>query len=85
MLGDLSHSTEFGDDGYQKGVGTKFYQAPEILLGEDRYDEKIDVFSMGLVLAHLVMKRPLFSGKTDHEQLYEMFTLLGSPTQNTWP
>ena len=70
---------------YEKFVGSKNYQAPEILLGDDKYDEKIDVFSLGLVFAHIILGRPLFSANTNAEMLYEMFSLLGSPTQNTWP
>lgn len=51
----MSNSAEFGRSSYEKNVGTKNYQAPEILLGDDKYDEKIDVFSMGLVFAHMIL------------------------------
>ena len=54
-MGDLSAGCEFGDGGYEKNVGTKNYQAPEILLGDDHYDEKIDVFSLGLVIAEMIL------------------------------
>lgn len=40
-------------------------RAPEILLGSDRYDEAIDMWAVGCVMAELLRNEPLFPGKTE--------------------
>jgi len=48
-IGDFGLSTDTG-----KGdVGTPTYGAPEQTAGKDRYDEKVDVYSLGLILFEL--------------------------------
>jgi serine/threonine protein kinase len=34
-----------------EGVATRWYRAPEILLGSQKYDEKADIWSVGCILA----------------------------------
>jgi len=43
-----------------EGVATRWYRAPEILLGSQKYDEKADMWSVGCILAEMVLKNPLF-------------------------
>ena len=66
-------------------VVTMWYKAPELLLGSQRYSYAIDVWSVGCVLAELLLLRPLFPGKTEVEQLDCIFRTLGSPTEDEWP
>jgi serine/threonine protein kinase len=40
---------------------SRYYRAPEIILGS-RYDEKIDMWSAGCVLAEMYTGKPLFPG-----------------------
>jgi calcium-dependent protein kinase len=50
-----------------KTYGTPYYIAPEILAGE--YDEKCDVWSVGVIMFILLSGRPPFDGDSDEEIL----------------
>ena len=43
-------------------VSTRWYRAPELLLGMNLYTEKIDVFAYGCVMAELLRLEALFPG-----------------------
>ncbi|KAK1941897.1 putative serine/threonine-protein kinase/receptor [Phytophthora citrophthora] len=51
-LADFGLSRELEDHTVTAGVGTPLWMAPEVMMGE-RYDEKIDIFSFGVVLSEL--------------------------------
>ncbi|RLN91339.1 hypothetical protein BBJ28_00016340, partial [Nothophytophthora sp. Chile5] len=51
-LTDFGVSRELIDTTMTAGVGTSLWMAPEVLLGE-RYDEKADMFSFGVVMSEL--------------------------------
>lgn len=65
-------------------VITLWYRPPEILLGATRYGPAVDMWSAGCILAELLLGRPLFTGKTEMEQLEQIFDLLGTPTLDSW-
>eukprot|EP00966_Prymnesium_polylepis_P086177 1994698-Prymnesium_polylepis.1 len=44
---------------------TRWYRAPEILLGETRYAAPVDMWSFGCVLAECVNNQPLFAGDSE--------------------
>ena len=50
-------------------VATRWYRAPEILLGSKRYTKTVDIWSLGCVLAEMVMGKPLFPGDSTTNQL----------------
>ncbi|GLC35621.1 hypothetical protein PLESTF_001395400 [Pleodorina starrii] len=66
-------------------VVTLWYRAPEVLLGSEEYDESIDMWSCGAVLAELVCGEPLFPASSEGECLNMMANLLGAPTERIWP
>ena len=43
-------------------VATRWYRAPEILLGSQRYSKAVDVWSIGCILGKLVNKKAIFPG-----------------------
>jgi serine/threonine-protein kinase TNNI3K len=51
-LTDFGVSRERSDATMTAGIGSSLWMAPEVMLGE-RYDEKSDVFSFGVVLSEL--------------------------------
>ena len=65
-----------------QNVATRWYRAPEILLGSCKYDESVDLWSAGCVLYEIICKRPLFLGKNDVEQILQIFQLNGTPAPN---
>lgn len=50
-----------------KLIGTSYYIAPEIIEGE--YDQRCDIWSLGVILYILVTAVPPFDGQNDREIL----------------
>ncbi|KAM0935866.1 putative cyclin-dependent kinase CMGC-CDK-PITSLRE family [Dioscorea sansibarensis] len=65
-------------------VESRWYRSPELLLGEKKYTAAIDVWSVGCIMAEMVMKKVLFRGKTESDQLHKIFSVLGSPESESW-
>lgn len=69
---------------YSHQVATRWYRAPELLLGGREYDFAVDMWAVGTVLAELLHLVPLFPGQSDIDQLVRIFQVLGSP-EKLWP
>jgi len=70
---------------YTHEVVTLWYRAPEVLLGSTRYSCPVDIWSLGAIFAEMVTKRPLFHGDSEIDQLFRIFRILTTPTEDTWP
>ncbi|KAJ5035951.1 hypothetical protein NUH16_003817 [Penicillium rubens] len=57
------------------------YKAPAIMLAWKWYDEKVDIWSAGCILAEMILSRPLFPGKDHIGQFCVITQLLGSPPE----
>lgn len=55
------------------------YKAPELLLGMKVYTTAVDMWSIGCLMAEVLSNRPLFNGKTELEQINNIFRTLGTP------
>lgn len=66
-------------------VVTLWYRPPEILMGQEAYAPPVDMWAVGTIFAEMVTKQPLFPGDSEIDQLYTIFRLLGTPTNETWP
>jgi serine/threonine protein kinase len=44
------------------------YRCPEMLLGSVKYNEKVDIWSVGVLLTHLLLKEPLFYAGGSHNR-----------------
>uniref|UniRef100_A0A0E0MLW7 [RNA-polymerase]-subunit kinase n=1 Tax=Oryza punctata TaxID=4537 RepID=A0A0E0MLW7_ORYPU len=69
---------------YSNPIGTRWYCAPEILLGSTDYDERVDAWSLGCIMAELLARKPLFRGSSDREQLGEIVDVLGVNDIKRW-
>ena len=60
-------------------IQTRWYRAPEILLGVTQCCPSMDIWSLGCIFAELYTISPLFRGTNAHHQLDEIFKLRGTP------
>lgn len=70
---------------YTHEVVTLWYRAPEVLLNTQRYGCPIDVWSIGCIFAEMAQGKPLFQGDSEIDQLFRIFRILTTPTEDTWP
>ncbi|CAG9764341.1 unnamed protein product [Ceutorhynchus assimilis] len=80
----LSRSFSLPTRTYTHEVVTMWYRAPELLLGEKMYCTGVDIWSLGCVMAEMLMKRALFPGDSEIDQLYKIFKIMGTPTEEKW-
>mmetsp|Transcript_6347 Transcript_6347/g.8882 ORF Transcript_6347/g.8882 Transcript_6347/m.8882 type:complete len:710 (-) Transcript_6347:123-2252(-) len=66
-------------------VITRWYRAPEVLLGCNTYDCAVDMWSVGCIVAEMSRKRPFFTGESDIDQIHTIFRTLGTPGVQQWP
>jgi serine/threonine protein kinase len=66
-------------------VVTLWYRPPEILLGSTTYAPPVDVWAVGPILVEMITKRPLFPGDCEIDEIYKIFRLLGTPSEEAWP
>ncbi|GMF05089.1 unnamed protein product [Ambrosiozyma monospora] len=59
---------------------SRFYRAPEVCLGA-RYDTKIDIWSLGTIVAELFTGVPLFQCKDEFELFNEFLAFCGVPSK----
>ncbi|EOD39588.1 hypothetical protein EMIHUDRAFT_433442 [Emiliania huxleyi CCMP1516] len=69
---------------YTHEVVTLWYRAPEILLGAKQYSCPVDIWSVGTIIPEMVTGHPLLPGDSEIDELFKIFRLLGTPTENMW-
>lgn len=62
-------------------ICSRYYRAPELIFGATEYTTAIDMWSVGCVLAELLLGQPLFPGESAVDQLVEIIKILGTPTR----
>ncbi|KAL0026283.1 hypothetical protein WJX77_008174 [Trebouxia sp. C0004] len=61
-------------------VSTRWYRAPELLLGSSHYGKEVDMWAVGCIMGELIDGQPLFPGDSDIDQLFVIQKLLGPLT-----
>ncbi|KAF8820111.1 putative cell-cycle-associated protein kinase GSK [Cardiosporidium cionae] len=73
-------------------VCSRWYRAPELLFGSLKYSVAVDLWSLGCIIAELVLLRPIFPGQAlstekstrcgadEPYQLVEIMKVIGSPS-----
>ena len=67
------------------GVITLWYRPTELLLGAKAYSTKIDMWSVGCILAEMFRRAALLMGDEEEKQLELTFDTLGHPSVEEWP
>ena len=62
-------------------ICSRYYRAPELVFEATEYTCSIDVWSVGCVMAELMLGNPLFPGESGVDQLIEIIKVLGTPTK----
>ena len=65
-------------------IQSKAYRAPEVIVG-GKYNEKIDIWSVGCIFGEMVNMKPLFAGSSEKDQLKKIFKSIGTPLLDNWP
>ncbi|XP_055379207.1 cyclin-dependent kinase-like 4 isoform X1 [Condylostylus longicornis] len=64
-------------ENYTDYVATRWYRAPELLVGDTQYGTPVDVWAIGCVFAELVRGQALWPGRSDVDQLFLIRKTLG--------
>ena len=60
-------------------VATRWYRAPEILLGSTKYTKAVDQWSVGCILGELIVGKAIFPGTSTLNQIERILELTGKP------
>lgn len=66
-------------------VITLWYRPPELLLGALEYTPKIDMWSVGCIIAEMFRRSGFLKGADEATQLDLIFRVVGHPTEEEWP
>jgi len=69
----IASSGEF----YTDYVATRWYRAPELLVGDPNYGKAVDVWAIGCLIVEMLSGRPLFPGDSEIDQLYQVVNCFG--------
>ena len=60
----LARSTVYKSaSGFTEYVVTRWYRAPDLMVSSRNYTAAIDMWSVGCILAEMLLRKPLFPGK----------------------
>jgi len=87
ILADFGLARSFADPylNMTHQVITRWYRPPELLFGAKQYSGAVDVWSMGMVFAELLLRVPLLAGMSDLDQISKICEAFGTPTEENWP
>ncbi|XP_044130891.1 mitogen-activated protein kinase 15-like, partial [Bufo gargarizans] len=70
-----------GNPALTEYVATRWYRAPEILLASHRYTKGVDMWSVGCILAEMLLGKPLFPGTSTINQIERIMSFIPTPSQ----
>ena len=86
-LADFGLARSFSDPyrNMTSNVITRWYRPPELLFGAKHYSGAVDIWSVGLVFAELILRIPYLAGDTEIHQISLICQAIGTPTEDNWP
>jgi serine/threonine protein kinase len=68
------------DEGSTSYIASRYYRAPELILGSTHYTTAVDIWSAGCVVAELLTAgTPIFLGQTSRDQMCRIVRVIGPP------
>ncbi|XP_022643697.1 homeodomain-interacting protein kinase 1-like [Varroa destructor] len=78
---DFGLSISVSEAAIDSCVQSRFYRAPEVLLGFP-FNEAIDMWSLGCLMAELFLGWPLYPGRSEYDQIRYIVETQGLPASN---
>uniref|UniRef100_A0A7N6FI28 Mitogen-activated protein kinase 15 n=1 Tax=Anabas testudineus TaxID=64144 RepID=A0A7N6FI28_ANATE len=69
-----------GNPALTEYVATRWYRAPEILLGSTRYTKGVDMWSIGCILGEMLLGKALFPGTSTINQIEKIMSAIPHPS-----
>lgn len=63
----LARNSGMPNKNYTSEVVTLWYRPPDVLLGNEQYNAKIDIWSIGCIFGEMVNGKPMFKGKNEQQ------------------
>lgn len=80
LVRSIDDQHDDGMDVLTEYIATRWYRAPEILLGSRKYSKGIDIWSFGCLIAELHRGKPLFPGTSTLNQIEKVLMWTGAPS-----
>lgn len=86
-IADFGMSRTIGlvNPSYTPRITTRWYRAPEILLGTENYSSAVDIWAVGCIFLQMLLGDVPFQEKSEIEMLLSIFHVLGTPNSTSWP
>ena len=62
-------------------ICSRYYRAPELIFNATSYTNAVDMWSVGCVIAEMVLGVPIFQGNSSTDQIIEIIKILGTPSK----
>jgi len=69
-----------GEQGLVAYACSRYYRAPEMILGSTTYSTAVDLWSAGCIFVEMIILQPLFTGTDGINQLVQIVKVIGTPT-----
>lgn len=79
-LADFGSAKVLGDEPSSSYICSRWWRAPELILGASRYSMTIDWWSCGCVIGEMMSGAPIFTGDSSWGQMYAILRILGTPS-----
>jgi len=73
---------ESADQSMASYVCSRYYRAPELILGSKRYGHAVDIWSFGCILGEMYLGHVWFDGDSSEHQMVEIIKVLGVPQES---
>uniref|UniRef100_A0A3B3UGX7 mitogen-activated protein kinase n=1 Tax=Poecilia latipinna TaxID=48699 RepID=A0A3B3UGX7_9TELE len=82
----LARSKSIPAQNFSSEVVTLWYRPPDVLMGSIHYSTALDMWGAGCIFIEMLQGAPAFAGGSDElEQLQNIWTVLGVPSEDSWP